>query len=188
MSGRLYRSRDRVLAGVAGGMADYFDVDPSMVRVLWAVLTFLSGGLLILVYILMAIIVPEEPERGPVIAGAGPAGSGGTEEGGHAAVTAGEGEAAPGAEAAPGGAPTAGYDWRAARDAERRARREARWAERGDRQGGAGAVVFGIILIVLGGIFLLREYVPALDWDQLWPIALIAVGAVLVFGSLRRRA
>ncbi len=182
MNGTLYRSRDRVLAGVAGGMADYFDVDPSLVRILWAVLTFLSGGLLILVYILMAIIVPEEPERGPVLAGAGPAGGAGTDEAGPAAVTAGEGEAPTGASS------TTGYDWRAARDAERRARREARWAERGGRQGGAGAVVFGIILIVLGGIFLLREYLPAVDWDQLWPIALIAVGAVLVFGSLRRRA
>lgn len=181
MNGRLYRSRDRVLAGVAGGMADYFDVDPSMVRVLWAILTFLSGGLLLVVYILMAIIVPEEPDRAPAAVGAGPAGSAGTGDAGADTVTP------RGEEAGAVASSTTASDWRAARDAERRARREARWEERGDRTGGSGAILFGIILIVLGGIFLLREYVPAIDWDQLWPLALIAVGAVLVFGSLRRR-
>jgi phage shock protein C len=59
---RLYRSRsDRMLAGVAGGVADRFDLDPSLVRVLWAILVLLSGGIFLVIYIVMAIVVPEEP-------------------------------------------------------------------------------------------------------------------------------
>jgi phage shock protein PspC (stress-responsive transcriptional regulator) len=58
---RLYRSRrDRRIAGVAGGVADYLEVDPTVVRVLW-VITIFFGGIGILLYIVMAFIVPLEP-------------------------------------------------------------------------------------------------------------------------------
>lgn len=62
---RLYRSRrDRQLAGVAGGIAEYLDVDPTIVRILW-ILSVFFGGFSILVYIIMAFIVPLEPAAGP---------------------------------------------------------------------------------------------------------------------------
>jgi phage shock protein C len=62
MNDRLYRSRDeRVISGVAGGLAERFDLDPSLVRVAWAILTVLSGGVFLLIYIVMAIVVPEAP-------------------------------------------------------------------------------------------------------------------------------
>jgi phage shock protein C len=58
---RLYRCREnRVLAGVAGGLAEYFELDPTLVRLLWFVSIFF-GGLGLLLYIGMAIIVPIEP-------------------------------------------------------------------------------------------------------------------------------
>ena len=61
MRDRLYRSRDeRMLFGVAGGMARYFGVDPALVRLVW-VLLFLAAGAGILLYIIAAVIVPEEP-------------------------------------------------------------------------------------------------------------------------------
>ena len=61
MNRRLYRCREnRVLAGVAGGLAEYFELDPTLVRVLWFVSIFF-GGLGLLLYIGMAIIVPIEP-------------------------------------------------------------------------------------------------------------------------------
>src|SRR6266478_542608 len=67
---RLYRCRhDRRLAGVAAGVAEYFDLDPSLVRVLWFVSIFF-GGVTLLLYIGMAIIVPLEPVSAD--AGAGP--------------------------------------------------------------------------------------------------------------------
>jgi phage shock protein PspC (stress-responsive transcriptional regulator) len=66
MNDRLYRSRsERMLAGVAGGVADRFDLDPSFVRIAWAILTILSGGIFLLIYIVMAIVVPDEPVGAP---------------------------------------------------------------------------------------------------------------------------
>ena len=62
MNDRLYRSgSDRMLAGVAGGLADHFDLDPSLVRVGWVILTLVSGGIFLAIYIVMALVVPEEP-------------------------------------------------------------------------------------------------------------------------------
>lgn len=62
MNRRLYRcSHDRRLAGVAAGMAEFFDLDPTLVRLLWFVSIFLTGGLSVLLYIGLAFIVPEEP-------------------------------------------------------------------------------------------------------------------------------
>ena len=59
---RLYRSRDdRMLAGVAGGLAEMWGADPSLVRVIWALLVVFTGGIALLVYIVMALVVPEEP-------------------------------------------------------------------------------------------------------------------------------
>ena len=60
MTGRLYRSTtDRMISGVAGGLADYLNLDPSLVRIVWAVLMFVTGGLFFLVYVVMWIVLPE---------------------------------------------------------------------------------------------------------------------------------
>jgi phage shock protein C len=58
---RLYRSRtDRKLAGVCGGIAKYFGVDPTFVRIIWAVL-ILGAGVGLLAYVLCWVIIPVEP-------------------------------------------------------------------------------------------------------------------------------
>jgi phage shock protein C len=63
MGYRLYRSRrDRMLAGVAGGLAEMWGADPSLVRIIWALLVVFTGGIALLVYIVMAIVIPEEDE------------------------------------------------------------------------------------------------------------------------------
>ncbi|HEV3366390.1 MAG TPA: PspC domain-containing protein [Acidimicrobiales bacterium] len=57
---RLHRSRDhRMLAGVASGLADYFDVDPMLVRIGFVVLT-LVGGLAVPLYLAGWLLIPEE--------------------------------------------------------------------------------------------------------------------------------
>ena len=59
---RLYRSRkDRQIAGVCGGIADYLAIDPTLVRLFWALFA-LAGGPGIVLYIVLAAIMPEEPE------------------------------------------------------------------------------------------------------------------------------
>ena len=56
----LSRSRtDRKIAGVCGGFAEYFDIDPSLVRILWVALV-VFGGCGLLAYVIAWIIMPEE--------------------------------------------------------------------------------------------------------------------------------
>lgn len=58
---RLYRSnKDKVIGGVCGGVAEYFNIDPVIVRVIWTVLAF--AGIGILAYIIAWIIVPKNPK------------------------------------------------------------------------------------------------------------------------------
>lgn len=60
---RLYRSgRDKILGGVCGGIAEYFRVDPTLVRLLW-VLFSLAGGAGVLFYIIAWIIIPRNPRH-----------------------------------------------------------------------------------------------------------------------------
>lgn len=58
---KLYRSStERMIAGVAGGLGEYFNLDPTLIRILFVVLAIFGGPGLIL-YIIMALIVPLEP-------------------------------------------------------------------------------------------------------------------------------
>jgi len=160
---RLYRSRsDRILFGVAGGIADHLDVDPSLVRIVWVLLLFTGVGFFL--YIAMAFFVPEEPWV------AGPA--------------AAEGAAATGAGAAGEGAataPSAPSSW----EAERAARRAARRAGRAERDG-RGALILGALLILVGAWFFAKQFIPLLDEAQVWPVILIALGVLLLGGSVMR--
>jgi len=64
MEKRLYRSRkDRYIAGVCGGIAEYFHIDPVIVRII-AFILLLPGGLPGLVpYLILWVIIPENPEQ-----------------------------------------------------------------------------------------------------------------------------
>lgn len=153
MNRRLYRSRtESVLGGVAGGMAEYLDADPSIVRIVWAILGIVTGGIFVVLYIVMWIVVPEAP------ASAAPA------------------SAAPSTGDTPGGA--AGTEADASVMSQQAAPRR--------RSSGGGSLVFGLILVGVGAWFLIREYVPQIDTDLLWPIGLVVLGIVLVIASLRR--
>ena len=60
MEKRLYRVREgKMLAGVCGGLAAYFNVDPTLIRVAWALLAATGSG--VLAYIICAIVIPQEP-------------------------------------------------------------------------------------------------------------------------------
>jgi len=63
MDRKLYRSReDKVIAGVCSGMANYFKIDPTIVRIIVAILAFANFGTILIVYVVVAIITPERPE------------------------------------------------------------------------------------------------------------------------------
>ena len=58
---KLYRSRrNRIFLGICGGIGEYFGIDPTVVRVLWAVVSLL-WGFGILLYIACMIIIPRKP-------------------------------------------------------------------------------------------------------------------------------
>ena len=61
MEKKLYRSRyDKKLAGVCSGLAKYLNMDPSVVRLVWILVTLFAGAGL-LAYIICALVIPEEP-------------------------------------------------------------------------------------------------------------------------------
>lgn len=60
MEKRLYRSeKNQMLCGVCGGIAEYFNIDPTLVRLAWAIFTCV-GGAGIFAYIIAAIIIPKQ--------------------------------------------------------------------------------------------------------------------------------
>jgi phage shock protein C len=202
---RLYRSaNDRIISGVAAGVADYFEVDPVLVRVLWLVSVPVTAGVTLLAYIVMMIAVPVEPEEWPqpspwapggdpagfqagYSAPAGTAGGPAAEES-SATTQAGTADgAATGASAGttanvnPGAAPfppVASTDWRSQR-------RQERWQCRSESRGG-GAIAFGLLLIILGGAFAWNQIDPRFNLSLAWPIAIMAVGAVMIVSSVGR--
>ena len=59
---KLYRSKsNRMIAGVCAGVAEYLNIDPTVIRVIWAIACF--GTLGILAYIACALIIPEKPDN-----------------------------------------------------------------------------------------------------------------------------
>jgi phage shock protein PspC (stress-responsive transcriptional regulator) len=166
MNRRLYRSPDdRILAGVAGGMAETYDLDPALVRVGWAFLILVTGGLFLLLYIVMTFVVPLRPYGympGTTTAQE-PASSDGPMTGPDGQPIA----PPPGPPAGPFGA-----------DYYRRPR---------EHRDGSAALVFGVLLIFVGGYFLVREYIPAINFDLLWPVIVIAGGALLVIAAMTRQ-
>jgi phage shock protein C len=197
MNRRLYRSvDDRVLAGVASGMADWLDLDPSIVRLVWVVAAIGTAGMAILVYIAMAIVIPEEPYTTPGGAPGSAAADAPTtpvppEVPGVPSAAEGDPVAPPaGWAAAP--QPGSGWQpgatgWREARRAERDARRATRRAGRLERREGGqggGAILLGVLLILGGAYLLARDYLPALRLNLAWPVVLVAIGVLLVFRSI----
>lgn len=167
MNRRLYRSvADRKIGGVAAGTATYFDIDPSISRVLWLLLAIFTGGAFVIVYIVMWAIVPEEPWQAPAFAG--PAGSAPLAEGGE---TAADGQPTEEGQAATVVQPVPASNW----------------SKSVEVSSGPGPhIIFGAILILIGGWFLVQQFVPWLNFGTLWPIGLVVVGVIILAAALRR--
>ncbi len=59
---RVYRSQsERMLMGVAGGLATHFDVDPTIVRLAWVAAALVTGPMAVLLYLACALLIPREP-------------------------------------------------------------------------------------------------------------------------------
>jgi phage shock protein C len=197
---RLYRSpTDRVIAGVAGGLAVWLNIDPSLVRIAWVLLGIFSGGIFVLVYFVMMIVVPLPPPGwvpqprgsygGPAAGGwtpgsPGPGAMPGWDPGAGTSPDATAGSPGWGAAEAPGSPAVPGPGWTVPPGS---ASQQPWVAPRVDT--GSAGIVAGVILVLLGAWFLVDQYVDIrIDWAVLWPVIVIVLGAALIFGALRRRA
>jgi phage shock protein PspC (stress-responsive transcriptional regulator) len=170
---RLYRcNHDRKVAGVASGLAEYLDIDVSLIRILWIVSIFF-GGLGLLLYIVMALVVPMEPYAGyqpgmvgePVPGAADPA------------------TADPATGEAPGGHPAQTADWHGTVPAGHR-----HASGGGGGEGGLGLTFLGIVLVLGGSLALLDFVLPAwADGRFLWPAFILGLGVLLIATAMRRR-
>ena len=162
---RLYRCREnRVLAGVASGVAEFFNLDPTLVRILWFISIFFWGAG-ILVYIGLALIVPLEPA--PIMPGM------------------------PGAPGVPGPDGDATTSLDPATGAPSPAHTHAAGLVDGHRHTNRGSgrlsMYLGIGLMVIGGLALIDIVLPDWwSWRQVWPILAIGLGGVLIVGAIRR--
>jgi phage shock protein PspC (stress-responsive transcriptional regulator) len=163
MTRRLYRSvRDRRIGGVAAGTAEYFDIDPSIARVLWVLLAIFTGGAFLIAYLVMWAIVPEEPWDPDTIVGT--------------ASVPGPGISADSAGAAAAGSPAAGTSVP-----------PPSWTpSSASSSGPSGRVILGAILILIGGWALAREFIPGFNWGLLWPIGLVVIGVIILLAAVRR--
>ncbi|MGE5483763.1 MAG: PspC domain-containing protein [Ignavibacteriales bacterium] len=168
---KLYRSRtDKMIFGVCGGLARYFEVDVALVRLLF-VLGLIMGGWGLPAYIVAAIVIPEEPKYGSPAPGHGTAGAG--QVGSDAGRREGE---VPQSE---GPAPQDSLE-----------ERFEGLVEEIDKPGGrtTGPQLFGYILIAIGGYFLVRQFLPPWLWshlwwlrlDKLWPLVFVAIGVAIL--------
>ena len=59
---RLYRSNNKKICGVAGGLAEYFDLDPTIMRLLWILFAFMSCSAGVIAYLVCALVIPQSPQ------------------------------------------------------------------------------------------------------------------------------
>jgi phage shock protein PspC (stress-responsive transcriptional regulator) len=151
-----------MIGGVAAGIGRAVNVDPTLVRIAWVILAFVTNGVAIVIYFVLLFVIPEEPPAEPASVlpgGADPEGA----AGGSGLAPADPLAATP---------PPAG-------------------SQRSAADNRNAALVFGLILVLVGGWFLVRQYLPQFDFDLSWPYVAVGVGVLLVvfalFGGRRAR-
>ena len=151
MAKKLYRStKDKMIGGVAGGLAEYFDIDSTLVRVLFIVVVFLGGGGII-AYIILLIVVPQKPYEIPK----NPVSQSPQEDESGSNFSSDENKS-DSFSMSNGGAVSS-------------------MTHSGNKQ-----IWVAIILMVMGSLLLLDNIFPRFDFDHYWPIILIGIGIGLL--------
>jgi len=150
MNKKLYRSnKDKMLGGVAGGLAEYFSIDSTLVRIIFVVSLF-AGGAGVLAYIILWIVVPEEP-----FAFTSPDLKNEPAEGEETSSEMKEGDQ-----------PDPQKYYRAME--EQKHKRNS---------------ILGVILVVIGLLFLLDNFIPRIHFGDFWPLVLVAIGVGLLLNA-----
>ncbi|AGA68560.1 putative stress-responsive transcriptional regulator [Desulfitobacterium dichloroeliminans LMG P-21439] len=158
MTNRLYRSsREKMIGGVCGGLADYFDVDVTLVRIV-ALITLFMGGAGILLYLAALVIIPSDRHDRPISYGG---------QGDHVQDIMDEV-----VQNVKNTARDFGVDSHTYTTSKKDYPRRGRTA--------------GIILVALGVLFLLNQWFPIWDTlsfilSKMWPLVLIILGATMIW-------
>ena len=156
MNKKLYRSRkDYMIAGVCGGIAEYFEIDSTLVRLL-AVLVVLIGGAGVVAYIIAWIVIPKNPEQV-------------SDEAFEKRENIKE------------------KVKKGARDVIEDVKEHFESEEPSNKSLKNRRIFGGIIIIVIGLIFLLNSLFPWVGWDRLWPLILIAVGITIMIQAFKKK-
>jgi len=161
MEKRLYRSRsDRMIWGVCGGLAKYFDMDPTIVRVI-TVLSIFFGSLGIWAYVILAIVVPLENSKA-----AEP-----------------KDVIKENVEEMKESASELGRELRSTLAGEE-GESEGIAKMRHRRRNTLGIILIGLgVLFLLGSLNIFRWF----NWGNLWPLVLVAIGVLIIFSVRKRR-
>jgi phage shock protein C len=160
---RLYRSVEhRVIGGVAGGLAEYFDIDPVIVRLVFVIVALAGGGGL-LVYLILWIVLPENNMLKFTYDQAKQESSQSEPSSKEETTYTNSGDS----EWKGKSGPSFGSS-----------------VENGHRERNTGGLIGGLVLISLGCIFLVDRFIPNIDFGDLWPVLLVVIGAVLIATNL----
>lgn len=174
MSKKLYRSRDdRMIAGVCGGLADYFNVDSSLIR-LAVLFIFLFQGVGLIAYIIAWLVMSEEPVK--------------TEyrmpDDYYIEDTKDQDNINQEQDQ------NKDNDQKSREEAEYEAKkkREKEYYEQYKEQSSESSnnnrrKFFAVIMILVGSIFLVDIWIPDLYWEKYWPLILIAAGVLMLKGD-----
>ena len=157
---KLYRSRhNRIIAGVCGGLGEYFNIDPVLVRVAFLVLSVI-GGSGILLYVVLVFIVPLQPGNGAMPSGGEKVEEFAKEVGERAKDLA--HEFASGKEKAP--------------------------EHKSKENQTSGRNIFGFLLVAIGLILFLNAVLPQqfFRWNLVWPILIVFIGISVLLNSEKK--
>ncbi|HPG33843.1 MAG: PspC domain-containing protein [Lentimicrobiaceae bacterium] len=161
---RLYRSvHGRVIGGVAGGLADFFGMDPTIVRLIFVLLAVFGGGG-VLLYIILWVVIPEKSLGSPY---SNFTAQPNTPPASNAGVDTGVGETYEGFDK---GRPVyaSQQDYAPKRKFE-------------------GSLIGGLVLILIGSFFLFERFIPNINFGDFWPLLLVVVGVVLIINNFPRK-
>ncbi len=138
MNSKLYRSKNETISGVCGGIAEYFSIDPTIIKILWAILTIIKPLYGILGYIVCAAIIPKKTDDY--------------------------------------------YEYEA--DYKVNLKKDDSNNENSTvpkTNQNRNTILIGTILIIIGLVFILKQFIFWFDLDDLWPILLIIAGFYIIF-------
>jgi len=165
---RLYRSVvDRKIGGVAGGLAEYFDTDPLLIRLAFVILTLAVGGGVMLYFILW-IVTPEKPVSYEQF------------NSGRTGTSSPDPDPSAPADPFKPKDPFTSQDPFKTPDPPKTPPAD----PFSKNEKTKGSVVGGLVLITLGILFLINQFVPRIDFGDLWPVILVVIGGGLLINAI----